>query len=162
MGPKHGIARGVAMFTSPGPVSELTITPFETNRLRDWAHAHGVALTDDFESLDALDSDLDAWNADPSHYESVDLGNEVGLYVGNVIVHHVPGCRWRAWPNGHPVIRDGSHKDLDVIAMVHDRILWSGQSLQSIYSTATEGQNVVFYAVCVLLKVNEKMKLCGA
>jgi len=137
MGPKHGVARGVAMFTSSSvPISELTILPFDTSRLRNWSLAHGVALTDDPECLEALDSRLDEWYADPLHFETVDLGNEVGEFVGNVIVSNVAGSHWRAWPNGHPVIAVGPRRDLDVIALVSDRILHSGPSLSSIYAMA--------------------------
>lgn len=126
------------MFTSTsGHADGITIPPFDTSRLRDWSLSHGVELTDDVRSLEDLDSKLDEWYADPYHFDSVDLGNEAGMYVGNVIVRSVAGSRWRAWPNGHPVISVGSRKDLDVIALVADRILRKGPSLPSIYDMAT-------------------------
>jgi hypothetical protein len=139
MGPKHGIARGVAVFTSPtsGPAEMLTGPIAGTDRLREWSLAHGVVLADDLASLEVIDAHIDQWFADPSHHESVDLGNEVGIYLGNVIVKNVAGCRWRVWPNGHPVIALASGLELDVTAKVSDRILQSGSSLHSIYATAS-------------------------
>jgi Family of unknown function (DUF6278) len=108
----------------------------DTDRLRQWSRAHGVVLADDDSSLGTLDVNLDKWSADPSHYEHVDLGNEVGVYLGNIIARTIPGAHWRVWPNGHPVIALASKSELDVIALVGDRILNAGPSLQSIYSRA--------------------------
>jgi hypothetical protein len=136
MGPKHGIARGVSVFGSPGfdRVDRLKESFGSCERLRTWSLEHGLALNDDPESLVLLDQRLDSWNSDPSHHEKVDLSNEVGMYLGNVIVKHVDGSKWRVWPNGHPVIqlRSGSH--LDVTALANERINRSGTSLESIYS----------------------------
>jgi len=139
MGPKHGVARGVAVFTSADSVgSDVVIGALaDSGRLRQWSLAHGVDLTDDLASLEVLDAHIDEWNADPSHYESVDLGNEVGIYLGNVILKNVAGTSWRVWPNGHPVIALESNRDLDVIAMTGDRLLRSGSSLPSIYARAS-------------------------
>ncbi|HUY17512.1 MAG TPA: DUF6278 family protein, partial [Acidimicrobiales bacterium] len=64
------------------------------------------------------------------------LSNEVGKYLGSVIVNHVDGSQWKVWPNGHPVIQLRSGVDLDVIELANDRINHSGASLDSIYSTA--------------------------
>jgi hypothetical protein len=109
----------------------------DPGRLRTWSLSHGVVLTDDSEGLEELDAHLDAWSADPSHHELVDLGNEVGIYLGNVIVNSVTGARWKVWPNGHPVISFASAREMDVVAMVSDRLLNSGSSLPSIYASAS-------------------------
>jgi SAM-dependent methyltransferase len=37
-----------------------------------------------------------------------------------VIVATIAGARWRLWPNGHPVVRLASGRDLDVAAMASD------------------------------------------
>jgi hypothetical protein len=136
MGPKHGIARGVAVFGSPGFADpdrlEGLMQPCE--RLRKWSLAHGLILNDDPEKLDALDQELDEWNSDSSRHAKVDLPNEVGAYLGNVIVKNIVGSHWKLWPNGHPVIRLLSGKELDVIAMANDRLNHSGASLGTIYS----------------------------
>ena len=141
MGPKHGVARGVAVFTSgESSGSDIVIgTLAHSDRLRQWSLAHDVVLTDDSASLEVLDAHIDEWNADPSHHESVDLSNEVGIHLGNVILKNVAGSRWRVWPNGHPVIALESSRELDVIAMVHERLKQSGSSLPSIYSQAASG-----------------------
>jgi hypothetical protein len=138
MGPKYGVARGVAVYSSDIDRSTADDGPLpDSGRLRQWCLAHDVALENDSASLETLDSHLDEWSADPSHYEHVDLGNEVGIYLGNVIVTNIVAARWRVWPNGHPVISLTSGKELDVIAMVNDRLLRSGSSLPSIYTSAT-------------------------
>jgi hypothetical protein len=41
------------------------------------------------------------------------------------------------WPDGHPVISSASAREIDVIAMVGDRIRNSGASLTSIYGLAS-------------------------
>ena len=136
MGPKHGVARGVSVFGSPGfdNPDRLKELIHSCERLRTWSREHGLALNDDPESLALLDQRLDSWNSDPSHHGKVDLSNEVGAYLGNVIVKHIDGSKWKVWPNGHPVIQLRSGTDLDVTAMANERINHSGSSLESIYS----------------------------
>jgi hypothetical protein len=112
-----------------------------SNRLRQWSSTHGVVLTDDFASLEALDVHMDEWPAESNHHEYVDLGNEVGIYLGNVIVKNVSGTRWRVWPNGHPVISLRSGTEMDVIAMVAKRLTGAESSLPSIYETASLPQD---------------------
>lgn len=139
MGPKHGVARGVAVFTSStSDRTNVVDGPLPiSNRLERWSLSHDVVLSDDPTSLEALDAHLDEWAGDPSHHEHVDLGNDVGVYLGNVIVKNVPGSHWRVWPNGHPVIALSSEREIDVIAMVGERVLGSGVRLPSIYGTAS-------------------------
>jgi hypothetical protein len=139
MGPNHGIARGVAVFgSSASGRIEMVDGPLpDSGRLKSWSLSHGVVLADDSAGLEDLDVHLDEWSVDPTHFEQVDLGNEIGIYLGNVIVKNVPGAQWKVWPNGHPVISLASARELDVIAMVGDRILNSNWSLSSIYSSAS-------------------------
>jgi hypothetical protein len=138
MGPKHGVARGVAVFgSSDSKGADRIEGPLGDNgRLRQWSLEHGVVLTNDLASLEVLDGQIDAWNADPNHHASVDLSNEVGIYLGNVILRDVDGSRWRVWPNGHPVIALKSGNKLDVISLTNDRLNHSGRSLPSIYANA--------------------------
>ena len=138
MGPKHGIARGVAVFTFPDSSgSDIVAGPLsDSGRLRQWSLEHGVDLTDDLAGLEVLDAHLDGWNADPSHHERVDLGNEIGIYLGNVILKHVADSRWKLWPNGHPVVALKSGRELDVTSMTNDRLNRMGSSLESIYAMA--------------------------
>jgi len=139
MGPKHGVARGVAVFTSStSDTTNVVDGPLpNSHRLERWSLSFDVVLSDDLASLEAIDVHLNEWASDPSHHEHVDLGNDVGIYLGNVIVKNVAGSRWRVWPNGHPVIALSSEKELDVIAMVGERVLGSGGSLPSIYGIAS-------------------------
>jgi hypothetical protein len=139
MGPKHGIARGVAVFgsaTSEG-IKIIDGPLADSVRLKSWSLAHGVVLDDDSQGLDALDTHLDEWSADPSHHELFGLANEVGIHLGNVIVKSVKGAHWKVWPNGHPVILFASESEMDVIAKVSERLLSSGSSLPSIYTSAS-------------------------
>jgi len=64
------------------------------------------------------------------------LGHEGGLFLGTVLVVNVPGARWRLWPNGHPVIRLPSGRDLGVVALAHDRATKGTPLLADIYATA--------------------------
>lgn len=138
MGHKHGVARGVVVYGSPGfggsdSLQELLM---RCERLRQWSSDHGLTLDDEPDSLALLDLRLDSWNADPSHHGKVDLSNEVGKYLGSVIIKHVPGSSWTAWPNGHPVIRLLSGKELDVTRLSNDRVSHSGRSLNDLYVEA--------------------------
>ena len=138
MGPKHGVARGTAVFSAGG--SSDAHVPREVHvpseRLRAWSRDHGLILDDSPESLSLLDEHLDEWNDDATHHGNVDLSNEGGAYLGTVIVKHIEGARWRVWPNGHPIIRLKSGKSLDVTRMAADRLNHSGPTLHAIFSSA--------------------------
>jgi len=137
MGPKHGIARGVAVFgiSASERIETVDGSLPDSGRLKSWSLSHGVDLADDSAGLEDLDEHLDEWSADPTHHEHADLGNEVGIYLGNIIVKNVTGAQWKVWPNGHPVIALASAREMDVIAMVGDRLLNSDSSLTSIYTS---------------------------
>jgi hypothetical protein len=49
-------------------------------------------------------------------------GTEAGLFLGTVIVATIPGARRRLRPDGHPVVRLATGRDLDVVAMANDRM----------------------------------------
>jgi len=138
MGPKHGIARGVAVYGSAIDRSDtIDGTLPDSGRLKSWSHSHGVVIADEPAGLGALDEHLDEWFANPARHERVDLGNEVGIHLGNVIIKNVVGAHWKVWPSGHPVIVLATGRDMDVIAMVDDRLKNSGSSLTSIYASAS-------------------------
>jgi hypothetical protein len=138
LGHKHGVARGVAVYGSPGvgESDRLQSLMVRCEGLRRWSSDHGLVLDDEPESLAKLDECLDSWNSDQSHHGEVDLSNEVGVYLGTVIVKHVAGSKWKVWPNGHPVIRLSSGKDLDVTRLSNERLSHSGQSLDALYTQA--------------------------
>jgi Family of unknown function (DUF6278) len=139
MGPKHGVARGTAVFSSHGATGAEVPRALQlsSERLRSWSRDHGLALDESPESLSLLDGRLDEWNADPTHHELVDLANEGGIYVGTVIIKHVEGAHWRVWPNGHPVIRLRSGVELDVTQLTNNRLKHSEPSLDVMFSRAT-------------------------
>lgn len=100
--------------------------------LRAWAGERGILLDDGPDSLAALDAEFDAWDDDARIGSP--LGNEVGCYLGTVIVRHVPGAVWSVWPNGHPVVRLQSGRDVDVIAKAGNRLSSGKGSLMSIFA----------------------------
>jgi hypothetical protein len=136
-GPKRGIARGVAVFGSPGfGESEVMGTSLaQCEALRAWTSDHGVNLSGEPDTLEVLDQSMDAWATDPRL--AARLATDAGLYFGTVIVGHVPGARWHAWPNGHPVVRLASDCDLDVTALVDRRLVGHGPTLSTIYASAS-------------------------
>jgi hypothetical protein len=137
MGHKHGVARGVSVYGSPGfRDSDLQELMLRCDGLRRWATDHDLILDDGPESLTKLDEHLDSWNSDSSHHGKVDLSNEVGKYLGVVIVKHVPGSQWTVWPNGHPVIRLRSGTDLDVTRLSNERLNHSGLGLADLFIQA--------------------------
>ena len=100
-----------------------------------WAADQGVPLTGSPDSLVVVDGRLDEWwNAEvgPS------LGNEVGAYLGNVLVENTVGAQWVAWPNGHPVVRLASGRELDVFEVVRQRLGGRGPRLAEVYGDAAE------------------------
>jgi hypothetical protein len=86
--------------------------------------------------LNVVDDLLDEWAGDTEI--GPQLGNEVGLFFGSVVVNSVPGARWHVWPNGHPVIRLATGRELDVIALVGQRLHAGGPTLPEILSRVDE------------------------
>jgi hypothetical protein len=101
-------------------------------RLRQWSLEHGVEITDDLAGLEILDAHLDDWNADPVHHGRIDLANEVGIYLGNVILNNIEDSQWKVWLDGHPVIALKSGRALDVTSVTGDSINQIGPSLSTI------------------------------
>ncbi len=104
--------------------------------LRARARADGVVLDDTPGGLQVLDERLEAWSARSDSGSR--LTHEVGCYLGTVIVRHVPGAQWHLWPNGHPVVRTASGRDLDVLAQVGHRVSGHGNTLPGIYAAAAD------------------------
>jgi hypothetical protein len=131
-----GVARGVGVFGSPGceDSDRLVAVLSAYSSLREWTTQCGVTLTDDLSSLVELDRYLDAWKVDSTI--SPILQNEVGLYVGSVLVRGTIGARWDVIPNGQPVIAliDGRH--VDVLALVGQRLREGSPSLAAIFEDA--------------------------
>jgi hypothetical protein len=138
--PKHGVARGVGVFGSPGFHKDpggLDDLLADCTQLQAWAESHGLHLDGSPESLYALDEALDRF-ADQRAKQR--LANEAGRYLGTVLARHGEGARWQVWPNGHPVIRLPSGHDLDVVAIVNDASRAGKLGLAKHYADAIAGQ----------------------
>lgn len=135
-GGKRQIALGVAVYGSPGfdDPARLVHSLGASDDFRAWTALNGVTLTDEPAGLAELDRHLGGWLADP------DIGprltNEIGLYVGAVMVRHVPGAVWSIRPNGQPVVRLASEKEISVIHQAVRRCAQGRPRLQEIYSQA--------------------------
>jgi hypothetical protein len=138
-GREHGPARGMAVYGSGGSESPDAVKELlsRCESLRSWSLARSVDLDDEPESLIVLDRLLDSWK-EPSAAETLLLANDVGAYLGTVIVTHVEGTQWTLWPNGHPVVRLRSGRDLDVIDLSNRRLNESGEGLESIFTSARD------------------------
>jgi hypothetical protein len=138
-GTKHGIARGVAVWGSPGfqkAPGQLADLLAECRKVRAWAEEHGFRLDGSPESLSALDETLDRF---ADQQTASGLANEAGLYLGTVLIRHDDGARWKVWPNGHPVVRMPSGHDLDVVAIVNDASRTGKLELAKHYADAIAG-----------------------
>jgi hypothetical protein len=137
-GPKHGVARVVAVLGSPGfrrDSEQIADQMADCRNLRAWAGAHGGDLDDGPGSLSWLDRALDPLSEADRRLLQV----EGGLYLGTVMVGHLAGARWHIWPNGHPVVKLGSGHELDVVAIVGNPA-GAGQSrLAALYTDAAGG-----------------------
>jgi hypothetical protein len=145
-GSKHGVARVVVVHGSPGfqhDAQRLADLLADCRNLRAWAREHGVDLDDTPGSLAALDQALDRMNqARGVLTRGVlrgGLTNDAGLYLGTVLVRHLPPARWQVWPNGHPVIRLPSGRDLDVVAAVNGQGDTGQSDLALLYTDTITG-----------------------
>ena len=114
------------------------------DRLRAFARAHGFELDgspQDLALLDrAIDETTDHANSEPGGPSRTGAAlAEAGLFLGSVIVATVAGARWRLWPNGHPVVRLASGRDLDVAAAASDRVSKGAPRLADVYADAAAG-----------------------
>ncbi|MBO0831099.1 MAG: hypothetical protein J2P28_07160 [Actinobacteria bacterium] len=162
-GPKHGIALGVAVWGTPGFAEDADALNELLGRwpmLESWAESHDFPLTSiqvdlpllkqdvDLRLLDQeielrlLDQEIDLWLLDeavdqpPPGGDMTALAGEVGRFLGTVIIRTGTGARWRVWPNGHPVIRTVSGRELDVFAMASSSVSGDGPWLADIYADA--------------------------
>jgi len=137
--PGRNVAKGLVVFGNPGfqDPKQLNELLFAHDDVPRWASERDVPLSNEPDCLVTLDGVLDEWAADPKI--GPQLANEVGVYLGNMIVGNVPGARWTVWPNGHPVVGLSSGSQLDVTDLVGQRLRSGGESLPDIYSNATKG-----------------------
>ncbi len=142
-GPRHGLPRGVVVYGVPGrpDPEQLGELLGRCGQLRAFARAHGFELDGSPQDLGPLDQAID----EASDQATGKLGGrsqtgaalaEAGLFLGSVIVATVAGAHWRLWPNGHPVVRLASGRDLDVAAMASERVSKGAPRLADIYADA--------------------------
>ncbi|WP_420036524.1 DUF6278 family protein [Streptomyces sp. cg28] len=108
----------------------------ECELLRAQAEEAGVELDDSVASLAALDQLVPRWREDEDvlHW----LGNDAGLYLGTIMVHHVTGAAWVIWPNGQPVVRLASGREIDVVEAGHEWAESGAPELSQFYAEAAE------------------------
>ncbi|MEV7140797.1 DUF6278 family protein [Streptomyces tauricus] len=134
---KRGPAQGVAVFSDSESDHEGVVELLsECELLRSQAHQAGIELDDTAASLEALDQLLPRWRDDE---ESLPwLGNDAGLYLGTVIVRTVPGALWEVWPNGRPVVRLVSGREIDVVVSGHAWAASGVPELSQLYAEVAE------------------------
>lgn len=134
---RHGTAVGVGVFGSDGfdkDPTGLADLLSDHQRLQQWLVDHDLPLSYDREGLACVEARLDGWRADPLIRPQLD--NEVGTYLGSVIVASVPGAVWTVWPNGHPVVTVASGREIDVVAFAANCVASGAPSLMSVLESA--------------------------
>jgi hypothetical protein len=130
----------VGVFGGPGfaqDVSGLNELLGRWAALRSWAEARGIALSGVPDDLLLLDQEIGEQPRDPVLTK---LANEVGLFLGTMIINNVEGARWRVWPNGHPVVLTASGREHDVIGLANRRMRADGPPLAEVYADAVAGR----------------------
>ncbi|MFF4951076.1 DUF6278 family protein [Streptomyces chattanoogensis] len=108
----------------------------ECELLRAQAAVEGVELDDSVGSLEALDQLQPVWRDDPE--VAPWLGNDAGLYLGTVLVRTVRGAVWHVWPNGQPVVRLASGREIDVVEAGHQWADVGAPELSQVYAEGAE------------------------
>ncbi|NEB80982.1 hypothetical protein G3I40_38095 [Streptomyces sp. SID14478] len=108
----------------------------ECELLRSQAQDAGVELDDSAASLAALDQLVPRWREDEEMLPW--LGNDAGLYLGTILVRHVPGAVWVIWPNGQPAVRLLSGREIDVVEAGRDWAASGAPELSQFYAEAAE------------------------
>ncbi|UCM91103.1 DUF6278 family protein [Streptomyces marincola] len=120
-------------WSDPDGVAQLLS---ECDLLRDRAARAGVALGDTPLSLEALDQLLPQWRGDPE--ELPWLANDVGLYLGTVIIRTVPGAYWAPGPEGRPVVVMASGREVDVVTTGQEWADTGAPELSQVYAEVAE------------------------
>jgi hypothetical protein len=136
-GRKRGPAIGLAVFGSASfadNTQQLAVLLGRHERLSDWMTGAGLDLVMSDAGLRIVDAMIDRWLDDPTIAPG--LTNEVGIFLGDVIFHEISNARWHVWPNGHPVIRLGNGRELDVTALTRERVRKGRPHLNTILDNA--------------------------
>ncbi|MFG2876485.1 DUF6278 family protein [Streptomyces sp. NPDC048337] len=131
---EQGAGLAAALADDPEGVAELFS---ECEMLRVQARQAGLELDESQASLEALDQLMPRWRRDPEIVPW--LGNDAGFYLGTVIIRTIPGAGWQVWPNGQPVIRLASGRELNVIESGVSWAMTGSPELSQAYAEASEG-----------------------
>ncbi|MEU4727495.1 DUF6278 family protein [Streptomyces sp. NPDC023588] len=130
---EQGAGLAAALAADPEGVAEMFS---ECEMLRVQARAAGLELDESQASLEELDQLMPRWRRDPEIVPW--LGNDAGFYLGTVIIRTVPGAGWQVWPNGQPVIRLASGRELNVIESGVSWAMTGSPELSQAYAEASE------------------------
>ncbi|KIZ15528.1 DUF6278 family protein [Streptomyces natalensis] len=131
--PDRSVPLAESVSADPDSVIELLS---ECELLRTQAAAEGVELDDTVGSLEQLDQLRPVWRDDPE--VAPWLGNDAGLYLGTVVVRTVSGAVWHVWPDGQPVVRLSSGREIDVVTSGHEWADVGAPELSQVYAEAAE------------------------
>ncbi|MFJ9419635.1 DUF6278 family protein [Streptomyces sp. NPDC101227] len=131
--PVRSVPLAESVSADPESVVELLS---ECELLRAQAAAEGVELDDSVASLEALDQLQPVWRDDPEVVSW--LGNDAGLYLGTVLVRTVCDAVWHVWPDGQPVVRLASGREVDVVEAGHEWADVGAPELSQVYAEAAE------------------------
>ncbi|MET9465301.1 DUF6278 family protein [Streptomyces sp. NPDC006544] len=109
----------------------------ECEMLRAHARSAALELDESPGSLEELDQLMPRWRRDPEITPW--LGNDAGFYLGTVIIRTIPGAGWQVWPNGQPVIRLASGRELNVVESGISWAMTGSPELSQAYAEASEG-----------------------
>jgi Family of unknown function (DUF6278) len=134
--PERNVAKGLVVFGNPGfqDPKQLNELLSAHDAVPRWAGERNVQLSNEPDALTTLDDVLDEWAKDPDI--GPQLANEVGVYLGNMIVQNALGARWTVLLNGHPVVGLASGRQVDVTLLVGQRLRNGGRSLPDLYVDA--------------------------
>jgi hypothetical protein len=138
-GPKHGLARKAIVHGVPRHPGreQLRALLGQYKSLQEWGRLQGFDLDPVPEDLAVLDEAIDRLIEEHGrHTQMSAVESDAGRFLGTVIVSTIHGAHWRLWPNGHPVVRLASGRDLDVIALADDRLRSGQPRLAAVYADA--------------------------
>jgi hypothetical protein len=125
-----------------GPVPEgLAVLDEAIDRLieehAEWARLQEFNLDPVGKDPAVLDEAIDRFIEEHGRQTQMSaVESDAGRFLGTVIVSMIHGAHWRLWPNGHPVVRLASGRDLDVIALADDRLRSGQPRLAAVYADA--------------------------
>ncbi len=128
-------AASVGVLTTQGrhDAENLRVVLGEQFLLDMWLReASKDALSLDASGVAAADDCIRMWRSDPKI--SPQLGNQMGLFLGTVIVASAHGgWRWHLDADDHPVVRNAKKKELDVVALANQLVADGSPTLLSVY-----------------------------